>query len=60
MGKDIPEEIFFSVSPKLFTVSGEKTEKAIKPENVAEYCRMYQQRTVEVCGWSQVERMGRT
>ena len=35
--KDIPEEIFFSVSPKLFTVSGEKTEKAIKPENVAEY-----------------------
>jgi len=35
--KNIPEEIFFSVSPKLFTVSGEKTEKAIKPENVAEY-----------------------
>ena len=35
--KDIPEEIFFSVSPKLFTVSGEKTEKAIKPQNVKEY-----------------------
>jgi len=35
--KDIPKEIFFSVSPKLFTVSGEKTEKAIKPENVKEY-----------------------
>ena len=35
--KDIPEEIFFSVSPKLFTVSGEKTEKAIKPDNVKEY-----------------------
>ena len=35
--KDIPEEIFFSVSPKLFTVSGEKTEKAIKPEHVKEY-----------------------
>ena len=35
--KDIPEEIFFSVSPKLFTVSGEKTEKAIKPGNVKEY-----------------------
>tara|TARA_B100000674_G_scaffold449090_1_gene418013 strand:- start:173 stop:661 length:489 start_codon:yes stop_codon:yes gene_type:complete len=35
--KDIPEEIFFSVSPKLFTVSGEKTDKAIKPENVAGY-----------------------
>ena len=25
------------MSPKLFTVSGEKTEKAIKPENVKEY-----------------------
>ena len=35
--KEIPEEIFFSVSPKLFTVSGEKTEKAIKPANVKEY-----------------------
>jgi len=35
--KDTPEEIFFSVSPKLFTVSGEKTEKAIKPDNVKEY-----------------------
>ncbi len=35
--KDIPEEIFFSVSPKLFTVSGEKPEKAIKPDNVKEY-----------------------
>ena len=35
--REIPEEIFFSVSPKLFTVSGEKTEKAIKPDNVKEY-----------------------
>ena len=35
--REIPEEIFFSVSPKLFTVSGEKTEKAIKPANVKEY-----------------------
>ena len=33
----IDTEVFFSCSPKLFTVSGEKTEKAIKPENVAEY-----------------------
>lgn len=33
-------EIFFSVSPKLFTVSGEKTAKAIKPENVAEYYKL--------------------
>ena len=35
--RSIDTEVFFSVSPKLFTVSGEKTEKAIKPENVAEY-----------------------
>ncbi len=35
--RNIDTEVFFSVSPKLFTVSGEKTEKAIKPENVAEY-----------------------
>lgn len=30
-------ELFFSVSPKLWTVAGEKAEKAIKPEIVAEY-----------------------
>jgi len=30
-------EIFFSCSPKLFTVSGEKPEKAIKPEIVKQY-----------------------
>lgn len=30
-------ETFFSVSPKLFTVSGEQSEKAIKPENVQQY-----------------------
>lgn len=30
-------EILFSVSPKLFTVSGEKREKAIKPEVVKQY-----------------------
>jgi len=35
--KSIDTEIFFSCSPKLFTVSGEKPEKAIKPELVAEY-----------------------
>ena len=38
--KSIGTEVFFSVSPKLFTVSGEKTEKAIKPEIVAEYCKL--------------------
>jgi len=33
----IGTEIFFSVSPKLWTVSGEKREKAIRPEVVEEY-----------------------
>jgi len=36
----IDTEIFFSCSPKLFTVSGEKPEKAIKPEIVAEYAKV--------------------
>jgi organic radical activating enzyme len=35
--ESIDTEIFFSVSPKLWTVAGEKPEKAIKPDNVAEY-----------------------
>ena len=30
-------ELFFSISPKLWSVAGEKREKAIKPETVAEY-----------------------
>ena len=38
--KNCNTEIFFSVSPKLFTVSGEKTDKAIKPETVAEYYKL--------------------
>tara|TARA_B100000508_G_scaffold138955_1_gene136005 strand:+ start:1011 stop:1937 length:927 start_codon:yes stop_codon:yes gene_type:complete len=33
-------EWFFSVSPKLFTVAGEKNEKAIKPEVVAQYVNL--------------------
>lgn len=33
-------ELFFSLSPKLFTVSGETNQKAIKPSNVAEYNRL--------------------
>lgn len=33
-------EVFFSVSPKLFTVSGEKADKAIKPEVVASYYKI--------------------
>ena len=32
-----PTEIFFSVSPKLWTVAGEKSDKAIHPEIVQEY-----------------------
>ena len=38
--RNIDTEVFFSVSPKLFTVSGEKTQKAIKPDNVAEYYKL--------------------
>jgi 6-pyruvoyltetrahydropterin 2'-reductase len=34
-------EVFFSVSPKLFTVSGEKADKAIKPEVVYQYQHIY-------------------
>lgn len=33
-------ELFFSVSPKLFTVSGEKAYKAIKPDVVLDYYKM--------------------
>ena len=39
-GKSIDTEIFFSCSPKLFTVSGEKSSRAIKPEIVAEYLQV--------------------
>ena len=38
--KEIDTEIFFSCSPKLFTVSGEESKKAIKPEVVAEYRKL--------------------
>tara|TARA_S200002703_G_scaffold159029_1_gene171097 strand:+ start:322 stop:1251 length:930 start_codon:yes stop_codon:yes gene_type:complete len=37
---EIDTEVFFSCSPKLFTVSGEKADKAIKPEIVAEYYKL--------------------
>ena len=33
----IQPEIFFSISPKLWTVAGEKANKAIRPENIVEY-----------------------
>ena len=39
-GNSIDTEVFFSCSPKLFTVSGEKSDKAIKPEIVAEYHKL--------------------
>jgi len=39
-GKSIDTEIFFSCSPKLFTVSGEKSSRAIKPDHVAEYLQV--------------------
>ena len=39
-GKNIDTEIFFSCSPKLFTVSGEKSSRAIKPEIVSEYLQV--------------------
>jgi len=38
LGKEA--EWFWSVSPKLYTVSGEKPSKAIKPEHVAEYVKV--------------------
>ena len=36
-GEAYPGEVFFSVSPKLFTTSGEKTEDAICPQIVKSY-----------------------
>ena len=35
-----PTELFFSVSPKLWTVAGEQASKAIKPEVVAKYAQL--------------------
>ena len=39
-GMNTDTELFFSVSPKLWTVAGEKADKAIKPEIVAEYRKL--------------------
>lgn len=41
MGRPSRTNIFMSVSPKLFTVSGERAEKAIKPGIVASYADLY-------------------
>ena len=57
----IDTEIFFSVSPKLYSVSGEKSEKAIKPEIVAEYYDLSKAGQLKfVCGhkneqWDEME-----
>ena len=57
-------EVFFSVSPKLFTVSGEKADKAIKPEVVWLYHRIansYGQIKLVVGGeerqWAEMDKM---
>jgi organic radical activating enzyme len=39
-------EFFFSISPKLYTVSGEPNDKAIKPEVVASYQAAYPPKTL--------------
>lgn len=41
MGRPSRTKIFMSVSPKLFTVSGERPEKAIRPDIVSCYSEMY-------------------
>jgi 6-pyruvoyltetrahydropterin 2'-reductase len=57
----IDTEIFFSVSPKLWSVAGEKAEKAIKPEIVAEYYDLSKAGQLKfVCGhkdeqWDEME-----
>ena len=54
-------ELFFSVSPKLWTVAGEKREKAIQPEVVASYCDLSHQGQLKfVCNgaedsWNEIE-----
>ena len=57
----IDTEIFFSVSPKLWSVAGEKADKAIKPEIVAEYSNISKAGQLKfVCGhkdeqWDEME-----
>lgn len=54
-------ELFFSVSPKLWTVAGEKREKAIQPEVVASYHDLSHQGQLKfVCNgaedsWNEIE-----
>jgi len=57
----IDTEIFFSVSPKLWSVAGEKADKAIKPDIVAEYYNISKAGQLKfVCGhkdeqWDEME-----
>ncbi|NDH49336.1 MAG: 7-carboxy-7-deazaguanine synthase QueE [Proteobacteria bacterium] len=53
-------ETFFSVSPKLWTVAGEKASKAIKPDVVAEYAEFGPGQLKFVCNgrpeaWDEIE-----
>lgn len=54
-------ELFFSVSPKLWTVAGERRDRAIKPEVVAEYCKLSSEGQLKfVCNgtkesWDEIE-----
>lgn len=55
-------KLFFSVSPKLFTVSGEKNDKAIKPEIVSEYAYYFDGQLKFVMGseerqWDELDRV---
>lgn len=58
-------ELFFSVSPKLWTVAGEKREKAIQPEVVASYYDLSHQGQLKfVCNgtedsWNEIEEVAR-
>ena len=59
--KQMNTEVFFSVSPKLWSVAGETAEKAIKPEIVAEYHNLSKAGQLKfVCGhkdehWDEME-----
>ncbi len=33
-------EVFFSISPKLYSITGEKRDKALKPEHIKEYSKL--------------------
>jgi 7-carboxy-7-deazaguanine synthase len=65
MSDHFPNEWFWSVSPKLFTTSGESRDRAIKPDVVAQYAELspYGQLKYVVNGseetWQEVEEVTR-